>query len=285
MLVQEIRFALRLLTRNPAFTAIAALSLALGIGANSAVFSLADALLLKPLPVEDAARVVTVGLGAPNRGFSVGAMSYPDYRDFSEKSKSFDGLTAWQLKRLSAAKSASDVPQMRAALMVSDNFFQVLGIKPVLGRGYAGDEAKVSGRDGLAVLSYDYWRSEFAGDSSVVGRTMRINGLDFTLVSYSVARRTREIGVRMAIGASRSDVLGMVLKQGMTLALSGIAVGAVLSVLVGKALSAGLIGFGAVGAATYVMVPVVLLMVTLISCYVPARRAAKVDPMVALRYE
>ena len=93
-MLQEIRHALRLLARNLGFTAIAALSLALGIGANSAIFSLADALLLRPLPVLEPSSVVTVSTDRPNLSEGIGGVSYPDYRDFRESSQSFAGLAA-----------------------------------------------------------------------------------------------------------------------------------------------------------------------------------------------
>src|ERR1700693_5617715 len=122
MLFKEIRHAIRLLIKNPGFTAIAALSLALGIGANSAIFSLADAILLRPLPVRAPGAVVTVTTNTPDNAFS--RMSYPDYRDIRDKSRSFDGLVAFELSTWGLAASAKEVPQMRMGLMVSDNFFR-----------------------------------------------------------------------------------------------------------------------------------------------------------------
>jgi ABC-type antimicrobial peptide transport system permease subunit len=100
-----------------------------------------------------------------------------------------------------------------------------------------------------------------------------------------VARRTREIGIRMAIGAGRSDVLKMVLRQGLTLALAGILVGSIASVAVGRMVTAGLVGLGAPNPATYVIVPIVLIVLTIAASYFPARRASRVDPLRALRYE
>jgi ABC-type antimicrobial peptide transport system permease subunit len=104
-------------------------------------------------------------------------------------------------------------------------------------------------------------------------------------VAYSVARRTREIGIRMAIGAGKSDVMRMVLRQGLILSLTGILVGSVLSVAVGRLIIAGLVGLGAPNPATYVVVPVVLIVLTIAASYIPARRAARVDPLRALRNE
>jgi predicted permease len=179
MALQEIRHSLRTLRKSPGFTTVAALSLALGIGANSAVFSLADAILLRPLPIAEPGAVLTISTTTPDNPF--GAVSYPDYRDFRDKSRSFDGLVAYQFSTFGVATSARDVPQMRLGMMVSDNFFRVLGVEPALGRGFLTDEGKVSGRDAIAVLGHDFWKNQFGGDRSVIGRTIRLNGIDFNI--------------------------------------------------------------------------------------------------------
>ena len=187
MLTEEIRYALRTLVRNPGFAAIATLSLALGIGANSAIFSLADALLLRPLAIREPSAVVNVSTDPPG---DVGGVSYPDYRDLRDKSQSFDGLTAVRMSPLSMAKSANENPHLRAALMVSENFFRVLGVEPALGRGFLPTEGQASGKDPVAVLSYDFWQSEFAADPSILGRLIRINGVDFNVVGVAPQRFT-----------------------------------------------------------------------------------------------
>src|SRR5215472_996342 len=184
-MLQEIRHALRLLARNPGFTTIAALSLALGIGANSAIFSRADALLLRPLPVLEPSRVVTLSTDRQDGSDGIGGVSFPDYRDFREQSRSFEGIAAFDYGPLSFAKSAAETPQMRFAVMVSDNYFNVLGVHPVLGRTFTGDEGQVLGRDALVVLAHDFWRSEFAGDPNIIGRTVRINAIDFTVIGVA----------------------------------------------------------------------------------------------------
>src|SRR5262245_4522532 len=184
-MLQEIRYAFRLLARNPWFTAMAVLSLALGIGANSAIFSLADTLLLRPLPVLEPSNVVTVSTDRPNVSDGVGGVSYPDYRDLRAKAQSFEGLTAFQISAFSLAKSTAENPQLRAGVMVSDNYFQVMGIQPALGRALLPQEGQVSGRDASVVLSYDFWRSEFAEDPTILNRNIRINGIDFNIVGVA----------------------------------------------------------------------------------------------------
>jgi predicted permease len=183
MAFQEIRHAYRMLAKNPGFTAIATLSLALGIGANSAIFSLADALLLRPLPIRDPGEVVTVTTNTPDNPYS--GVSYANYRDLRDKSRSFDGVVAFQFSTWGVATSAKDVAQMRMGVLVSDNFFQVFGVEPALGRSFRREESEVPGRDAVVVLGYDFWKNQFAADKSVIGRTIRLNGIDFTVVGIA----------------------------------------------------------------------------------------------------
>jgi putative ABC transport system permease protein len=183
MAFQEIRLTFRVLAKNRGFTAIAALSLALGIGANSAIFSLADALLLRPLPIRDPGAVVTTTTNTPGNPY--GGVSYPNYRDLRSKSQSFDGVVAFQLSTWGVANSANEIAQMRMGLIVSDNFFQVLGVEPTLGRSFSPEETRVPGRDAVVVLAHDFWYNQFAADRSVIGRTIRLNGIDFTVVGVA----------------------------------------------------------------------------------------------------
>jgi putative ABC transport system permease protein len=183
IMLQEIRHALRLLVHNPGFTTIAALSLALGIGANAAIFSLADALLLRPLPVLQPSRVVTISTDRQDGGF--GGVSFPDYQDFRQQSRSFQGIAGFDYANLSMAKSAAETPQMRFAALVTDNYFTVLGLSPALGRSFSSGEGQVAGRDPVFVLAYDFWRGEFSADPNIVGRTLRINGIDFTVIGVA----------------------------------------------------------------------------------------------------
>jgi predicted permease len=183
MLFKEIRQAIRLLAQNPGFTAIAALSLALGIGANSAIFSLADAILLRPLPVPQPSRVLNLTTETPSAPRD--GVSYPEYRDIRDKNRSLDGLIAFQFTTVGFAATGKALPQMRMGQMVSDNFFSVLGVQPSLGRALLPEEGKVPGRDAILILSYQFWESEFARDPSAIGRTVRMNGINFTIVGVT----------------------------------------------------------------------------------------------------
>ena len=125
---------------------------------------------------------------------------------------------------------------------------------------------------------------QIVGAMGLMGLVLALIGI-YGLVSYSVARRTREIGVRMAIGANMGDVVRMVLRQGFFLSLTGVAIGGLISLAVSRAISAGFIGLGTPNLATFIVVPIAVLAVTMAACWAPARRASRVDPIKALRLE
>jgi macrolide transport system ATP-binding/permease protein len=182
--VQDLRHGGRLLAKHPGFTAVSVLSLGLGIGANSAVFSFADALLLRPLPVRAPGDVVSIG--AVDNGQSFGArVSYLDYRDLRDLSRSFTGLVAHHLTSFGVARSSSATAEMKLGLVVSENFFSVLGVPMALGRGFIPEEGRVPGRDAVVVISHDLWRTSMGEDVNIIGSHLRINGSDFTVVGVT----------------------------------------------------------------------------------------------------
>ncbi len=178
----DIRYSFRALRSQPAFLAAAVLSLALAIGANSAIFSFADALLLRPLPVKDPAAVLDVSGATPDNPLE--GMSFPDYRDLRDKSRSFSGLAAYRLTTLAAASNPAASAQIRFANLVSDNFFAVAGVTPSLGRTFLTDEATPSGRP-VAMISYDFWQQNYAGEHSAIGGSLHLNGIVFTIIGVT----------------------------------------------------------------------------------------------------
>jgi predicted permease len=186
-MLQEIRYAFRMIARSPGFTAIAALSLALGIGANAAIFSLADALLFRPLPVARPGSVMAVNLDSA--GGAGGGISYPDYRDLRGAAKSFDGLVASEFLTFSVARGATETPQMRLGMLVSDNFFSVMGVQPFLGRDFLTEETARGGTPAV-VLSYGFWQDHFNADREIVGKTLRISGTDFNVIGVAPKKFT-----------------------------------------------------------------------------------------------
>ena len=184
MTVQDVRHAVRAMRKSPGFTAVVVCSLALGIGANTGIFSVADTLLLRPLPVRQPAEVLTVASTFLPDGGSLVA-SYPEYVDIRDRSVSFDGLIAITTIGAALASEPDATPAFRVGALVSGNFFSVLGVEPTPGRGFRRDEDEVPGRDAVVVLSHDFWSHQFGADSRVVGRTVWLNGIAFTVIGVA----------------------------------------------------------------------------------------------------
>jgi putative ABC transport system permease protein len=147
------------------------------------MFSLADAMLLRPLPVRSPGNVVTISEAAPDIPIGTfGRVSYPDYIDLRDKSKTVEGLTAFLYTPVGLAEKADALPQLKLALTVSGNFFQSMGVAPAIGRGFSPEEDRVPGRDAVAVLGYDAWQQNFAGDPKIAGRTIRLNNIEFIII-------------------------------------------------------------------------------------------------------
>ena len=190
---QDLRHGTRMLRKTPGFTFVAVLSLAIGIGANSAMFSVADAMLLRPLPVLRPSEVVTVHWTSPTGHFGdfiYSAASYRDYVDLRDRSRSFEGVAAFNDQSYGFATRPQDLPQLRMGLLVTGNFFQVMGVSPELGRAFLPEEDRVPGRDAVLVLSHAFWQKQFAADPSVLGRKVWLNGLPFTIIGVAPERFT-----------------------------------------------------------------------------------------------
>ena len=178
---QDARFALRILRRNPLFTSTAVLALGVGIAANTAIFSLLDALLLRPMPGVKAPGELAV-FERWQAGQLLGNMSYPDYLDYRDRLKSFSGLAAEAATR--ASFSSGSLSERVATALVSGSYFTVLGAVPAAGRLLAeADESE--GGSAVAVIGYALWRRALAGDPRVVGSTIRLNAHTFTVVGVA----------------------------------------------------------------------------------------------------
>jgi predicted permease len=187
VLWQDLRKGARVLARSPGFTFIAIASLAIGIGANTATFSFADGLLLRPLPVPSPNEVVTVGsLNVTTGGTDVLQTSYPDYVELRDASDSFEGgLTAFEIAAVPFAATTDAAPEIRAAALVSGNFFGAMQVQPELGRMFRSDEDTVPQRDAVIVLSHDFWERTLSADPAVLGRLVRVGGIDFTVIGVA----------------------------------------------------------------------------------------------------
>jgi predicted permease len=182
--LDDLRYALRSLRRTPGLSVFVVITIALGIGMATTPFSMLDALIFRPYPVPRSARIVN--LVSTSRDEAFGMFSYREYLDLREHTRSYEGIVANPFTQaVGFAAKPGETPVVRAGLLVSGNYFRVLGVEPTLGRGFRDDEDAVPGRDAVTVLAPDFWKREFAGDPSVVGRTVRLNGADFTVIGVA----------------------------------------------------------------------------------------------------
>jgi hypothetical protein len=279
--MNDLKFAIRQLLKNPGFTAMAVLTLALGIGANTAIFSVVNAVLLRPLPYPESERLVWVSERGAN--FPVMSISYPNFTDWLAQQNVFEhlGVYNWtsysltgdgepvrlDVSRVSAGALAA-VRQQVLALDPDQPIYSLHTLSELRDRSLQGRRA------GTTLLGI------FAG----VALALAVIGL-YGVLAYAVTQRTREIGIRMALGARRRDVLRLVLRQGMNLALIGAALGVLGALGLTRWLTTLLYEIKPTDPLTLLATPLLLVAVALFACWLPARRAAKVDPMEALRYE
>jgi macrolide transport system ATP-binding/permease protein len=182
-LTQDIQYGMRTLRKNPGFTAVAILTLALGIGANTAIFSLVDSFLLRPLPVKDPAQITTLAYQLKG-GQLINIFSVPDTRDIREQTKAvFSDVIAYQvsLDGLSVDGKADRI----VTNYVAGNYFSMLGIKPALGRFIMSSEEDSPGGSPVLVLGYSYWMTRFGGDPGIVGKKVSMNGHPMTIVGIA----------------------------------------------------------------------------------------------------
>jgi len=178
---QDVRYGARMLARSPGFTLIAVISLAIGVGANSAMFSVTDGLIFRPLPVPDARSLVTVSGRAPDGVVRYASVSVPDFKDLRERARTFEGLVANQGVETSLTARPDQAAVGRYGVAVSANFFDVLRVPAALGRTFVPSEDAVANRDAVVVLSHNVWTQQFGADASIVGRTVRLGSRDFTV--------------------------------------------------------------------------------------------------------
>jgi len=304
---QDLRYGGRILVRNPGFTLIAVLSLSLGIGANSAVFSLIDAVLLRPLPVTEPHRLVALTTSDNHSSFPHG-LSYRDYLDFRDNKEAFTGAMAYQPVSLNLASAGqSGVNERIWGVMASGNYFDVLGVRAAKGRTFAPDEDRTAGSHPVAV---DLWQRRFGGEESIIGKQALLNGHSFTIIGVApanfsgteviftpavwvLAQMHQQVvpgsaGILEARGAHQFRVWAR-LKAGVSQEQAQTAASLQARQLAALALTrlmAGLLyGISATDPLTFLTIPLALALAALLACWIPARRATKVDPMVALRTE
>src|SRR5438128_2635827 len=184
----DLRYALRILWRSPLFAVVAILSLALGIGANTAIFTLMDQIVLRKLPIKDPDSLVMLFQRALNMGSNMGTRmhSYPIYQDYQQKAESLSEVICRRL--ISASLSVDNQTERVQAEMVSGNFFSMLGVRAAVGRVFSsGEDDRVYQGHPVVVLSYDYWTNRFDHDPQVVGKKILVNNYPMTIVGVSAA--------------------------------------------------------------------------------------------------
>ena len=297
-LAQDVRFALRMLRRNPTFTPVAVLTLGIGIGANTAVFSLVEAVLLRPLPYHEPDRLFMLWTVEAKSQHEMNS-SYPDYRDWREQSRLFEDSAAFHGDSFNL--TGEPEPERVDVLRITPGLLELLQIQPVLGRSLAQDDDQR-----VALLSHRLWIHRFGGSPSIVGAPIHLDGQAYIVLGvlppgfHFPPQRFMgepELFVPLIPNLDRTGwslrVIGR-LKPGVShqqaqTEMSGIAAG---------------IGAGAIGAwwltrflvnylyavkstdiVTFILIGFVLFAVAVMAIVVPARRATKIDPLEALRYE
>jgi len=183
---QDVAYALRGLRKQPGFTAVVVLTLALGIGANTAIFSLLDAVVLRSMPVERPEELVL--LMVPHGDGFDPSFNYPLFEDYRDKNEVFTGLVGYDAAAMHVTLGQES--ERIIGMQVSWNFFDVLGVRPVVGRGFVEDEGRLGAPAQVAVISYGLWEDRFEGKADAVGREILINGQRFTIIGVAPPRFT-----------------------------------------------------------------------------------------------
>src|SRR5215470_19431621 len=184
-LLSDVRYAVRNLLRRPGFTIIAVITLALGIGANTAIFSAINALLLKPLPFPELDRVVAVWDKLPARGIAHNEVTFANYLDLKAQNQSFEQLALYRW--WSPNLTGVEPPERIQGFLVTANFFDALGMKPIMGRNFAEEENQ-PGKDQVAIITYSLWQRRFGADPNILNRTISLNSVTRNVIGVMPER-------------------------------------------------------------------------------------------------
>lgn len=198
LLLKDLRYGVRMLRRSPGFATVAIASLAFGIGANTAIFTLIDAVMLRSLPVRAPEELVSVGdTSRPTAHWDGGEMtnifSYPLYQRLRDQNRVFSGLLASGYAGRVDATIGNGGPEQVRGRLVSGNYFEVLGVSAILGRTFSAEEDRTAGGNPVLVISYDYWADRLGNDPGILGRTLRLNGSPFTIIGVGPRHFTGDV--------------------------------------------------------------------------------------------
>jgi hypothetical protein len=265
--------------------------LALGIGANTAIFSFVNAVLLKQLPVVDPTRLVTFSQETPRGPVGV-VWSLNALDEVSKQVPASSGVFGWALMPVNLSEVSS--ARWVKGEMVTGQYFRTLQVRAAIGRLLSEDDVRDALGDPVCVLSYGFWQRGFGGDPAVVGRTVQLNGQASTLVAaiglhgllaLSVSRRARELGIRMAVGVQRRDVVTLFGRESFVLVLIGIGIGVPLALVSARLLGSLLFGVPTNDPLSLAGSIAVLLSATLLATLPSLWRASRFDPATAIRRE
>ena len=180
---QDVRYAFRMLAKSPVLTVIVVLTLALGIGANTAIFSIVNGFLLRPLPVKSPEQIMVVAAKLEGDTLGISTLSYPELADFRRQADAFSDIFGYQVDL--GGLSVDGKPNQFFYSRVTGNYFSTLGLQPALGRLFLPSEGEAGGKDPYIVLGYSYWQKKFGGDPSVVGKQALLDGQEVTIIGVA----------------------------------------------------------------------------------------------------
>src|SRR6266545_114832 len=299
ILFKDLGYGIRSLLKHPGFTAIAVITLALGIGANTAMFSVINAVLLRPLPYRDPARLVTIWEESPERGMYQMPVSLANVRDWVDQNQTFEQISAYTFTNLNLTGTGE--PARLGTVRSSANFFPLIGATPVIGRSFLPEEDK-EGANHVVILGHALWQSRFGSDPGIVGKWLTLNNQSYTVVGVMASNSQFPVGfgymgkvlndpidLYVPLGASRLRVLRLLLTESLMLSLAGGGIGFLLALWGTDALMAlepdNIPRLNEVGvdARVFLFTIAVSIVTGIVFGLVPGMRAAKPDLNEALK--